>query len=127
MKSYKFKTIITLTVSFVTILVAGCEPENNVDQRQERLYSAENLELKRQINSLEKKYENDMKAKEAELNKCLEQNAQLSKQLGDDAIKMFEGEIMTSLMEQVQQLTKENNELKASIEEFQDTRSKAVK
>ena len=54
MKMYKFKMFIVMVVSAVTILVAGCEPEGKVDARQERLYSSENRELKRQIESLEK-------------------------------------------------------------------------
>jgi len=116
----------SIAVCVVLILISGCEPENKIDARQERLYSAENLELKKQIDGLEKKYEKDMAAKEAELNKCVQQNERLSKQISDDALKMFENDVMSSLMEQVQQLSQENTELKAKIEQLEKAQAEPV-
>jgi hypothetical protein len=111
--------LISVIICILLLSLTGCQPETKVDQRQDRLYSVENMELKKQVNSLEKKYEKDMATKKAELDKCNRQLKQVSKELGNDAMTMFETDLINSLMKQIDNLTKENQKLKARIKELE--------
>jgi CII-binding regulator of phage lambda lysogenization HflD len=111
-----FRIILCLAVCATLAGLAGCEPKEPVNERQERLYSAENMELKKEISVLRSQFEKQMQAKQQELDKCNKDKAALEEQLSQETVKMFEDSLMSSLMEQVNQLNNENTQLKADIE-----------
>ncbi len=111
-----FKTIPYLTVCIILAGLAGCEPEEPVSERQERLYSAENMELKKQIVNLQEQVEKDIQAKQKELDQCNKDKNTLQQNIKRNSAKFFEDSALPTLMEQIQQLKKENTQLKAQIE-----------
>jgi cell division protein FtsB len=113
-----FKIIPYLTVCVILAGLAGCEPEEPVSERQERLYSAENMELKKQIAELQGQFEKDMQAKQKELEQCNRDKSTLQKNIERNTAKLFEESALPALMEQVQQLKRENARLKAEIEDL---------
>ncbi len=113
------KTILCVTFCLILSVVTGCEEQGITSERQERLYSAENMELKKQITELEKQFQNDIKAKQGELDKCNEDKTVLQQQLQENTAKVFTESVTPGLMEQVQQLNDENSQLKMRIEELE--------
>lgn len=119
-RAYKI-TLFAITC-FVIIIFAGCEPtETAVNERQERLYSAENAELKKQLSDSQIKYANELAEKQRQLEQCQTEKEQLANQISEETIKAFEESAVNMLMEQVGQLTQENAELKAQIAELTGT------
>jgi hypothetical protein len=98
--------------------LAGCEPKEQVNDRRERLYSVENMELKKQIAALEDKYEQDLAAKQQQLDKCQAEKSDLEERLQEETMRAFEQSAVNMLMEQNKQLQKENAELKAEMEDL---------
>ncbi|MBN1795326.1 MAG: hypothetical protein JW804_01505 [Sedimentisphaerales bacterium] len=127
MKTRIFVSMAVIVICTLLISTIGCEPESNATPRQERLYSAENMELKKQIAQLEKKYEKDVVAKDKELQQCLEENKVLTEQIQEETAKALEESLTTMLMEQVQQLTDENIKLQAKVEQLENTQTKQIK
>ena len=123
MKPRIFAGITLIILCTILIPITGCEPEGKTTTRQERLYSAENMKLKKQIAQLEKKYEEDVVSKDKELQQCLEDNKVLTEQIQMDTAKAMEDSLTDMLMEQVQQLTDENIKLRAKIEELEKTQT----
>jgi hypothetical protein len=111
-----FKISLCLTVFAVLAGIAGCEPKEQVNERQERLYSVENTELKKQLAELKDKYEEDSAAKQQQLAECMEDNSRLEKKAQEETIKALEQSAINILMEQNKQLQNENARLKAEIE-----------
>ncbi|MFA5423677.1 MAG: hypothetical protein WC374_07440 [Phycisphaerae bacterium] len=116
-RAYKI-TLFAITCS-VIIIFAGCEPtETAVNERQERLYSAENAELKKELSDTQIKYANELAEKQRQLEQCQTEKNQLAEQKSEEAVKAFEKSAVGILMEQIGQLTQENAELKAQIDEL---------
>ena len=113
-----FKVLLCLTVFAVLAGIAGCEPKEQVNERQERLYSAENMELKNQIAELKDKCEKDMADKQQQLAECLADNIELEKKAREETAKALEQSAVNMLMEQVKELQKENAQLKAEIDDL---------
>jgi predicted nuclease with TOPRIM domain len=107
-----------VTVCAAVILVAGCEPEPASSTKQERLFAAENMELKKQIADMEKKHKNELAAKQLLLDKCEEEKEIFKNQVGKETIKELHNEFVNMLSEEVQRLHKENEQLKAQLEEL---------
>ena len=112
-----YTTIMYITICTFAVMLTGCEPQEPVSERQERLYAIENEELNKQIADLEKQFEKDLQARQKELDKCIEERDLLRKQMQEETTKMFEESLMNVLMEQIQGLTEENTLLKAQIED----------
>jgi DNA anti-recombination protein RmuC len=111
-------TLFAITCS-VIIIFASCEPtETAVNERQERLYSAENAELKKELSDTQIKYANELAEKQRQLEQCQTEKTQLAEQKSEETVKAFEESAVSMLMEQIGQLTQENAELKAQIEEL---------
>ena len=113
------KTILWLTVCMILAVLTGCDEEGATSERQERLYAAENVELKKQIAELEEQFQKDLAAKQEELDRCNEDKTALQQQLQENTAKVFTESVTPSLMEQIQELTSENTQLKARIEGLQ--------
>jgi len=113
------KTILCVTFCLILSVVTGCEEQGITSERQERLYAVENMELKKQIAEREKQCQKDIKAKQEELDKCNEGKSALQQQLQENTVKVFTESITPSLMQQIQELTGENTQLKARIEELE--------
>ena len=123
--SRTYTTIMYIIICTFAAMLTGCEPQSTgrptaepVSERQERLYAIENEELNKQIADLEKQFKKDMEARQKELDKCIEERDLLGKQTQEETIKMFEESLMNVLLEQVQELTEENTQLKAQIEDL---------
>jgi len=113
-----FKISLCLTVFAVLAGLTGCEPKEQVNERQERLYSVENTELKKQIAELKDKCEKDLAAKQQQLDKCQSDVNSLAEQIQEDTMKAFEESTVDMLAEQIKQLQDENAKLKAEIEDL---------
>jgi DNA-binding transcriptional MerR regulator len=113
-----FKISLCLTVFAVLVGIAGCEPKEQVNERQERLYSVENMELKKQITELKDKCEQDIAAKQQQLDKCQADMNSLAEQLADETFKTFEQSAVDMLMDDNKRLQEENDRLKAEIEDL---------
>jgi hypothetical protein len=113
------KTVVFTMVCSAFILIIGCEPESKTtDVKKERLFSAENIELKKQIDDLKKTQIKELAAKEVQLADCQKENAVISKQAQEETSKALDNEITNMLMEDSKRLAAENEELKAQIEEL---------
>jgi flagellar motility protein MotE (MotC chaperone) len=113
-----FKISLCLTVFAVLAGLSGCEPKEQVNERQERLYSVENTELKKQIAKLKDKYEEDLAVKQQQLDKCQADMNNLSEQLAEETFKTFEQSVVDALAKENKRLQDENNRLKAEIEDL---------
>ncbi|MGD9110476.1 MAG: hypothetical protein PVG93_06005 [Phycisphaerales bacterium] len=118
MREFVITTIAIVTVCSAVILVAGCEPEPTSSAKQERLYAAENIELKKQMADMEKRHQKELAQKQSLLDKCEEEKEGLKLQAEKEAIKLFQDELTNTLMEESQRLQDENKQLKAKIEEL---------
>lgn len=115
------KTLIFTMICGVFFLIIGCEPENKTDDsKKERLFAAENMELKKEIENLKKTHTKELASAKAELAECQKQNDFLSEQVQEETTKVLENEITNMLMEESQRLNQENEELKALIEELKN-------
>ena len=61
------KAIVLLTVCITLAGLTGCEPKEEVSDRQERLYAAQNMELQKQISELEEQFAIDIQKKQDDL------------------------------------------------------------
>jgi len=87
----------------------------------ERLYSAENIELKKQIvNSQKRNTKKTQLTKEKELEKCMKDKEALSNKIAEDNFRASEKSALNLLFEQLQLLTKENSQLKAEIKQLEN-------
>ncbi len=111
-----FKISLFLTVCAVLAGLAGCEPKETVNERQERLYSVENMELKKQLEKLREQSEKDLQAKQKELDKCNADKTIIEKELSEETAKALKESLIDMLAEQVEQLTQENAKFRAEIE-----------
>lgn len=110
------KISLCLGVFVVLVGLVGCEPKEQVNERQERLYSVENMELKKQIAELENKHEQELADKQQQLDKCRSEKSLLQEQFGKATMESFEQSAVKGLMEQIKQLRNENAQLKAEID-----------
>jgi predicted nuclease with TOPRIM domain len=113
------RTILCLSVCAIVTLLAGCDEGPVASQKQERLYAAENMELKKQIASLQEKSAKELAAKQQELDKCNQDKTTLNERLNENTRKAIEQSLMPTLMERVHQLTDENTHLKSRIKELE--------
>lgn len=109
-------TILCLAACTILALLTGCKEEGVTSQKQERLYAAQNMELKNEIARLKEQFEKDLAAKQQELDKCNEDKSVLEQEIEKETAKVFEESLTDMLVEQVEQLTQENAQLKAEIE-----------
>jgi DNA-binding transcriptional MerR regulator len=113
-----FKISLCLVVFGVLAGLAGCEPKEQVNERQERLYSIENMELKKQIAELQDKCERDLAAKQQQLDKCEADMNSLAEQLAQETFKELEQSIVDTLAKENKQLQDELDQLKAEIKDL---------
>src|SRR4030042_5136902 len=103
------KTLIFTMICGVFFLIMGCEPENKTnDVKKERLFAAENIELKKQIEDLKKTHEKELTAVQAELAECQKENEFLAEQAQEETTKALENDITNMLMQESQRLVAEN-------------------
>ena len=112
------KAVVLTVCSILIISIAGCEPEGPVNSQSERLFAAENMELKKELAELEKKYQKDLAHQKELLGKCEEEKKVLKTQMDENVMKSFEDSLTNVLMEQTQKLHQENTQLKAEIDEL---------
>jgi outer membrane murein-binding lipoprotein Lpp len=110
------RIILWLSICAIVAVLAGCEEQSVTTERQERLYSAENMELKKQIAELEKQFEKDLAAKQKELDRCNEDKIILGKQAREETAKILQEDMVDMLSGEIQRLEEENARLTAEIE-----------
>ena len=118
MKVTAFKALLMVTVFCVMMTISGCEPESPTDTKKQRLYSAENMALKKQIAKMEKEHARQLTARQEIIDKCEKERDALQQQIDKETIKLFEESVMMELFEQINKLTQENSQLQAEIEKL---------
>lgn len=114
------KTILIIIItSVVFAIITGCEPEGTTENpKKERLYAAENIELKKQIDQMKKTHQSELAANQQLLDSCLEENQMLTQQIEQNTADILNDEITTMMMNETQRLQQENESLMAQIDEL---------
>jgi Sec7-like guanine-nucleotide exchange factor len=68
---------------------------------------------------MEKQLEKELQAKQKELDTCIEERTSLEKYIQEDTAKIMEDSLTDSLIEQLQEMTKQNIKLTAQVEELE--------
>jgi outer membrane murein-binding lipoprotein Lpp len=122
-----------LAVIFCCSLFVGCDNNANVEtpsEKQSRFIAVENARLKRDIQAYKNKCEkllqdkDELHAKEInrlniELDKCKRRNKSLS-ELSDQGVEAYMSNIVGPLADRVTELEKENEALKAQIQQLKN-------
>ena len=96
----------------LSILVSGCNEADQSGNRRARLVGSENLQLKKQVKSLNE----ETKTQKGLLAECEKEKAAIKKLADDAAISMLTMSLNTNKKNEA--LTKENEQLKAQIEKL---------
>jgi hypothetical protein len=115
MKKHFIQTIVFFVACAVLVPLIGCD-EKPINKSQEKLYAAENMELKKDISRLKEEHKKELAAKQNELENCRAENEKLEERLQRDNAKIMQESMIVPLMEQMQKLKAENSQLKAEIE-----------
>ncbi len=117
MREIILRTLVFAAVCSAMILATGCEPEPTSSAKQERLFAAENIELKKQMANMEKRHEKELAMKQNLLERCEEEQEVFKSQADKEAAKLIQDEFTNMLTEEMTRLQEENDQLKAKIEE----------
>ena len=114
-----------LVAVFIVMLVAGCEPQEPPSVRQSRAIAAENIELRKQVEQLNRKierlkeqYEKETKKQEKLLAQC-QQDKEAWKKKAQQNIRSQVEPVLDAVMDETARLREENTKLKAQIEKLQ--------
>jgi DNA-binding transcriptional MerR regulator len=114
MASIHRPVIVGVVTTLAALSLAGCSEERQVQSKKERLYSAENIQLKKQIQGLE--------SQGSELQQQLDGCSKNKQYLQDQLRKGF-GEELTNVLTifdaRYSELIEENSRLKARIEKLE--------
>jgi hypothetical protein len=117
-------------VGFIIILVTGCGPKEPPSVKQSRAIAAENIELRKQvkqlsreIESLKKQHEEEIKKQGKLLTQC-EQDKDALKKKAQQNIRSQVAPVLDAVMDETAKLREENTELKAQIERLQKEANK---
>jgi site-specific recombinase XerC len=113
-----------LAVGVVIMVGAGCQEAEAPSTKKARLIASENMQLKKQleqrdseIERLKSEHGRQIKLREEQTAKCLEQNKALQKQLQQDIQERVD-EVLAAVVEENARLQDEVSKLKAQIEEL---------
>ncbi|MBN2313841.1 MAG: hypothetical protein JXM79_07915 [Sedimentisphaerales bacterium] len=114
-----------LAIGFAIILIAGCGPKEPPSVKQSRAIAAENIELRKQverlnreIESLKEQHEEEIKEQKRLLAQC-EQDKDALKKKAQQNIRGQVAPVLDAVMDETAKLRVENTKLKAQIEQLQ--------
>lgn len=117
---------LVLAIGVVIMVGVGCQEGEVPSTKKARLIVSENMQLKKQLeqrdNEIEKlksEHDRQIKLREEQTAKCLEQKQALQKQLREDIQERVD-EVLTTVVEENAQLRQEIAKLKAQIEELKN-------
>lgn len=125
MKGLTQKALV-LAVGVVIMVGVGCQQGEVPSTKKARLIASENIQLKRQleqrdseIEELKNQHDRQIKLREEQTAKCLEQKQALQKQLKEDIQERVD-EVLAAVVEENAQLRQEVSKLKTQIEELKN-------
>ena len=117
MKRLAREAFVLMAGVVLLMLIAGCEeqskPQTQSPIRKDRLVTAENIQLKKDL----KQRDEEIEQLEALLDKHKEENRALREDSEKNTQALL-GEIMKTFAEESERLRKENEELRAQIQEL---------
>ncbi len=122
-----------LVVSVVVImLIAGCEEQQLPSAKKSRLIAAENMQLKKElerrskdIERLKELHDREIEKQEKLLAKCLEEKETWKEKSRQNIRNQVNG-VVDAIMEQNAKLRRENEKLKAQIEQLTATKPRPL-
>ena len=112
---------ITLAIIVVTalcfVLITGCDEQQTIKDKQERLVANQNLEFKKQIQEKNAEIERQ-KGLAADCLAAMEKQAQAHEKSGEGTLNIMK--LVSQQSTQIKQLTAENEQLKAKIAELEE-------
>ena len=124
MKKAVKKGFIVAVSIIVIVFIAGCEEQQLSGEKKSRLIAAENMELKRElqrrskeIEGLKELYDREIEKQEKLLAKCQEEK-ETWKEKSRQNVRNQVNDVADALMEQNAKLRRENEKLKAQIEQL---------
>ena len=121
MRQAIYKPTIWMLSAALFVSVAGCEPEGPANPRKERLFAAENIQLKKDLEQLESKLtkqcEKEIQKQEKLLEKCEKEKKSLKQRLNQDREDSTKG-IIFDMLDDIVKLREENLKLKTEIEQL---------
>ncbi len=121
-----------LVVSVVAMLIAGCEEQELPSAKKSRLIVAENMQLKKElerrsedIERLIDLHDREIKKQEKLLAKCLEEKETWKEKSRQNIRNQVNG-VVDAIMEQNAKLRRENEKLKAQIEQLIPTKPRPL-
>ncbi len=116
--------VLVVSVVIVIMLIAGCEEQQLPSAKKSRLIAAENMQLKKElerrsedIERLIDLHDREIKRQEELLAKCLEEKETWKKKSRQNIRNQVNG-VLDAIMEQNAKLRRENEKLKAQIEQL---------
>ncbi|MHC4488668.1 MAG: hypothetical protein ACYSW7_05760 [Planctomycetota bacterium] len=123
--------VLVVSVVVVVMLIAGCEEQQLPSAKKSRLIAAENMQLKKElerrsedIERLKELHDREIQKQEKLLAKCLEEKETWKEKSRQNIRNQVNG-VVDAIMEQNAKLRRENEKLKAQIEEL--TAAKSVR
>jgi len=125
MKGFVPKVVVAV-MGVVALLCASCREQELPGEKESRVISAENMQLKRdlairdqEIAKLNAQHEKQMKQQQGELAKCVQRKEALEQQLQQNVKEQVEG-VVTTVVEENAKLRQEVKALKAEIEKMRE-------
>jgi hypothetical protein len=116
---------LVLLCSCALVLTVGCGPQQPPNVKRARAIAAENIELRKELDRLNKKiemledqYGKELKAQKKILQKCLKEKEDLKEKSRQNVRVQVKG-VLDTVLEENKKLREENTRLKAQIEELQ--------
>ena len=121
----RFLKTTVFAVGLVAILTSGCGPQEPPSVKQSRAIAAENIELRKQVERLDREierlqeqHEKDIKKQEKLLEKC-QQDKEAWKRKAQQNIRSQVEPVLDAVIDETAKLREENTKLKAHIEQLQ--------
>ena len=119
------KTIIAFLCIYSLFLIAGCNEPKSPDFKQTRAIAAENIELRKELSrqdarfaNLKKQYDKEVEKVRDQLEKCKKERDEWKTQAKNNVREQVQG-VLDSVMADNALLRKENDRLRAQLEELQ--------
>jgi hypothetical protein len=124
MKKPTWKALV-ITIGFVLVLIVGCGEKEPPSVRQSRAIAAENIELEKEVDrsnarfeNLKKQYDKELEKQRDLLDKCKEERDQWKAKSQQNVRDQVEG-VLDSVVADNARLREENAKLKTQIAELQ--------
>jgi hypothetical protein len=120
--------VLVVSVVVVVMLIAGCEEQQLPSAKKSRLIAAENMQLKKElerhskeIEGLKELHDREIQKQEKLLAKCLDEKETWREKSRQNIRNQVNG-VVDAIIEQHAKLHRENEKLKAQIEQLTSTK-----